>query len=105
MASRFAIALGAALLLMLPGGTAFAQLEGADQDAFYADPVLPDPPQKPEHVFSAAIATEDVAAVAPAASDIKSVEAMPAQTARNSKPASGCTAIHPCAVPSPAARS
>jgi len=104
MASRFAIAFGAALLLTLPGGAAFAQAES--EDSFYADPVLADPPQKPEHLFSAAIATQDVAAVSPAAGEVKLQEAKPAKTARNNKPASGaCSALNPCAVTTPAARS
>lgn len=105
MASRFAIAFGAALLLVLPGGAAFAQPAVADQDSFYADPVLSDPPLKPEHVFAAAVATQDVATVAPALGEVKPDDAKPVRTSKNVKPASGCTALNPCAVSAPAARS
>jgi len=105
MTSKFAMAFGATLLLMLPGGAAFAQPASVDQDSFYADPVLSDPPLKPEHVFAAAVATEDVATVAPAVGEVKPDDAKPVRTSKNAKPTSGCTALNPCAVPTPAARS
>ncbi len=99
------IAMAAGLMLALSGGAAFAQLDGGTQDSFYADPVLPDPPVKAEHVFPASVATQDVAAVTPAAGEAKPREVKTAATARNSRPASGCTALNPCAVSAPAARS
>ncbi len=104
MASKLAIALGATLALAAGSGAALAQLDGADQDSFYAEPQMADPPQKPVHAFAASVATEDVAAVTPAISDPEPVPAKPVQTARNARPAPACTAMQPCATPTPAAR-
>jgi hypothetical protein len=91
MASRILIAIGMALLLS--GGAALAQPEDQPANSFYADPVLPDPPLKAAHVFPPATATEDVAAVTPAAG----ASPVPPRL-------SPCTALSPCAVPTPAAR-
>jgi hypothetical protein len=79
----------AALLLALSGGAAFAQ-GGIDQPrtGFYADPVMPDPSPAAAHVFKAADATADVAAVTPA----------------RQQPHAACGARNPCAVSTPAAR-
>jgi hypothetical protein len=68
---------------------------------FYGDPVLPDPPAKAEHVFPASIATQDVAAVAPAAS----APAAPARVAKAKAGSTSCTALNPCAITTPEARS
>lgn len=79
--SRFVLILSAALILA--SGSAFAQ-----EDAnFYADPVLPDPPQHVAHPLASAVATADVAAVSPAAGEKPSRE--------HTTP---CSALNPCAI-------
>lgn len=96
MGSRLTIA--AAILALLPGGAALAQL-GDAQNGFYADPVLPDPPATVAHVYPPAIATADVAAVTPAATP----QAAPAKRGKTAARATAaCTALNPCAVATPA---
>jgi hypothetical protein len=92
MASRLAIAAGIALVIVLPG-LAQAQMDEPPANSFYADSVLPDPAPKPVHAFPASIATEDVAAVAPAA-----------DAAPKPQRTTPCTALSPCALVTPAAR-
>jgi hypothetical protein len=84
-------------MLGLAGGAAFAQTGDAEKN-FYADPVLPDPSPAVSHVFPAAAATADVAAVAPTATRTASV--------RSGAFGHGmaCTALNPCAVTAPPAR-
>jgi hypothetical protein len=91
MTPRLAILVAAALAL--PGGAALAQAGDQPSTNFYGDPVLPDPPLKAAHVFPASLATEDVAAVAPAAG----APQLPQR-------ATACTALNPCAVTARAAR-
>jgi hypothetical protein len=91
MASRILIPIGVALLLS--GGVALAQPEDQPANSFFADPVLPDPPMRPLHVIPPSVATSDVAEPTPAAGSTASVG-----------PLSACTALSPCAIPTPAAR-
>jgi hypothetical protein len=94
MTTRFAIALIAAATLTLSTGAALAQMDGPPSNSFYGDPVLPDPPLKPVHVFPAATATQDVAAVTP-----------PAGAAQSPARATPCSALSLCALATPAAHS
>lgn len=87
----FRLFVTSAVILALAGGASVAQMEDPAPNSFYADPVLPDPPLKPAHVFPASVATQDVAAVAPAAGASLRPQHMMA-----------CTALNPCAVPAPA---
>jgi hypothetical protein len=84
-------------MLGLAGGAAFAQTGDAEK-GFYADPVLPDPSPAVSHVFPAAAATADIAAVAPAATRTASVESSAFGHGM------ACTALNPCAVTAPPAR-
>lgn len=86
------IAIATALALTLSGGAAFAQID-QEPTGFYADPQMADPPQVAVHVYPASEATSDVAAVAPAAG-----------TSAKPQHLAACTAINPCAAPTPAAR-
>lgn len=94
------MAMAAALVLALSGGCALAQ--EASEDNFYADPVMADPPVKPVHVFPAAVATEVVAAVSPAAD---SVPPLPQVTpARKDKASAHAKAVAAAAVKTPTGR-
>lgn len=95
------IAIAAALALGLFSGAALAQVSGSEKD-FYADPVLPDPSPVPARVFAPALATSDVAAVAPAAGSMTG--AANAHGRKIVARATSCTALSPCAVTAPAAR-
>ena len=95
------IAIAAALMLGLGGGTAFAQVDQTTEN-FYADPVLPDPSPVPARVFAPALATADVAAVAPAAGSVTA--AAGAHGRKVVARVTSCTALSPCAVTTPAAR-
>jgi hypothetical protein len=94
------IAITAALMLGLGGGTALAQVDQTTE-SFYADPVLPDPSPVPARIFAPALATADVATVTPAAGVARAAGAHGKRIAAR---ATACTALSPCAVTAPAAR-
>lgn len=99
MAAKFAIA--TALMLVLPGTAAIADELDQQPSGFYADPVLSDPPLVPAHAFNPAIATAEVATVAPALSLAPPAPstARPGHEPRNQKTQVrvSCATLNPCA--------
>jgi len=97
------MAMATALVLALSGGCALAQ--EAPEDNFYAEPQMADPPLKAEHVFPAAVATQVVATVSPAADVVPPLPQMAStHKDRASAHAAACTRLRPCAVKTPSGR-